>query len=160
MSELPWHVVVRDVLVKHFEDNEAAIECVIALYSAIRATHHCLIDKVDGNIRYSVVKMLSDFALALPMNPFYIRHQAFMAPVFATAVNAWFDSGIYMEKEFELPNAQAERKMELRVRAVSSRNAIYEIALAALYCAKAGQYRREQGFALRQDLMDLEDKVV
>jgi len=151
---------LRRTLFKYFEENTAAVECVVSLYSMVRTAREAVVNPKPGaDLAQGVMQMLVDFAYGLPGNPFWQQHSAQLWTVFAVSVNSWLDAAVFFDLEGEARPDDTEKQMELRMKGLSCMNALHQIASAALMLhAKPDQYRKLSA-DLFKDLTALKDRV-
>lgn len=121
------------------EGSDEAISVVLSLVGAVRTAEAVLGEKTDRDTRVGMAQLLLDFTISLPSNPFWIRHGAYIMPVYATAIAAWMDSYNYAESD----------SVTDRVAFITSRNVLGEVAGAVLYCHRGGKAVLDKGRDLR-----------
>jgi hypothetical protein len=153
-----WRAELERVLKEHFKE-QATVDAVVSMYSAIRTSYRIIAGKTDVETRSLVLQMLIDLTYALDTNPFMQRYKQTVWPVFQVSVNCYIDSLVYIDEDAGLEDTKITEKIELRHKAISCKNAIHELALICLMCEQgSGQYRSKSR-KLRDQLCEIEDKI-
>lgn len=158
MSLSTWQEDLEKVLNRYYKEK-ATTACVVAMYSSIRTSYRMIAGKDDAITRAGVLQMLVDLTYGLDYNPFFMAYAARIKPVFYTAVNSYIDSLVYMDEDAGIPDSASSAKIELRHKVISCKNAIHELATFALLCEQGGGNYRSMSRSMRDDLINIEDKL-
>ena len=158
MITLTWQEELEKVLNRYYKEK-ATTACVMAMYSSIRTSYRMIAGKDDPLTRAGVLQMLVDLTYGLHFNPFYMAYSSRINPVFYIAVNAYIDSLVYMDEDSGVPDSAMTAKIELRHKVISCKNAIHELALFCLMCEQGGGNYRSLSRQMRDDLINIEDKL-
>ena len=91
-----WKDQVEATLKPHLSEN--AVSAASALLAAFHTTEEVMAGRVTGDVRRAAAQMLVDLTVGLVSNPWWQKHGPFVMPVFAVAVNAWLDCGVYAQR--------------------------------------------------------------
>lgn len=91
-----WRDRLEAVLKPHL--SEGATQAAGALLSAFHTTEAVMAARVTDETKKAAAQMLVDLTVGLATNPWWQKNAMFVMPVFAVAVNAWLDCGIYAQR--------------------------------------------------------------
>lgn len=134
---------VRDMLAPYIADPDA-LAVGTSLLNAVLSTEQVMQGRADSGVSSAVAAMLVDFAFALGQNPFWQKWNAYLVPVFASAIMARLDS---------YAHAAGRPTDEDRLAFLTAHHQVVEIAVAVLYCTGGVDVRSGASVKMRADLL-------
>jgi len=153
---MAWKDDLERVLNRYYKE-QMTTDAVVCMFSAIRNTNRVIAGHNDESVGVGVLQMLVDLTYGMENNAFFRVANAQIWPLFQAAVNAYVDSLTYADEAAQTPESDQKRRMELQGKAVSARDVIIEVALAALRIEQGGGVYRERSRAMRDELSALDD---
>lgn len=141
-----------DVLIKPYIEDEAARHVAVGMIATFRTLEKLYsTEQLDDELRGAVLRIVLDFTLDFPANPFWMQHGMYVMPVFSTAINAWLDMPVYGA---QIGNGATDFNKESMLRAEAMRAASVEVAAAVLYKSAGAAAARTHAKAMRDALLN------
>jgi hypothetical protein len=128
---------------------------------SLRTVSEALQGKNDDAHRSAVAVMLLEHVSGFEANPFMVMHRHRVWPVYAAAVNAYFDGLAYVTDDAQLgaqlSDTDTDKRIDLRSKALACKQLLHEVAVTVLLWEQGASVHRQKSRALRDALMAVEE---